>query len=119
MLKRIISNIWYFYTLRKIISIIYNLFLRLYFGSRINDHQCGFKAFKREHVIKLLDEMGYDKSLHRGWFWDAELLIRAQYNSYKIAEDPVGRKSSVRSTFKLGTELKMLKSIYTLKRKLG
>ncbi len=103
---------------RRIISILYNSFLRLYLGSKIKDHQCGFKSFNKKCLLKLLDEMGYDKSLHRGWFWDAELLIRAQNNSCRIAEVPVEWESGARSTFRFGTELKMLKSIYNLKRKL-
>lgn len=101
---------------RRIISAVYNLFLRLYFGSKVRDHQCGFKAFDRKCLLKLLDEMGYDKSFHRGWFWDAELLIRAQNNSYSIAEVPVEWKSGARSTFRFGVELKMLKAIHALKK---
>jgi hypothetical protein len=52
------------------ISLVYNTFMRLYFRSRVLDHQCGFKAFKRDVLFQLLDEMGYDATFVRGWFWD-------------------------------------------------
>jgi hypothetical protein len=48
-----------------------------------------FKAFKRDVILKLVDEMGYDKSLRRGIFWDMELLIRARRHGYRIKEIPI------------------------------
>ena len=50
---------------------------------------CGFKAFKREVILTLVEEMGYDKSLKRGVFWDTELLVRAIRHGYKIKEIPI------------------------------
>lgn len=62
----------------------FNFFTRSLLGSKLYDHQCGFKAFKREPLFDLLDEVE-DKH----WFWDTEILVRAQKKGYKIKEFPV------------------------------
>ncbi|MFW9794051.1 MAG: glycosyltransferase [Candidatus Thorarchaeota archaeon] len=69
---------------RKWFSRIYNLMARTLFRSKMKDHQCGFKGFNRESTRKLL---GSVKS--RGWFWDAEILIRAQRDGLRVVEFPV------------------------------
>jgi len=102
---------------RYIISRAYNFFLRIYFKSDVNDHQCGFKSFKKEVLLKLIDELGYDKTFKRGWFWDAELLIRAQKRGFKICELPVEWRNRDLSTFNLRRELKMIPCVLTLKLK--
>ena len=76
-------------TFRLIISLLYNAFIRLIFNTDIHDHMCGFKAFKREAILALVEEMGYDKSLKRGVFWDTELLVRALRRGYKVKEIPI------------------------------
>ena len=100
---------------RKTISKSYNFFLQFYFNSKIYDHQCGFKAFKKDHLNKLLDELGYDSSFKRGWFWDAELLIRAQKNGFKIKELPVKWTSGKQSSFKISREMKMIPYVFMLR----
>ncbi|MFC1787008.1 dolichyl-phosphate beta-glucosyltransferase [Halobacteriota archaeon] len=69
---------------RDIASRGYNFLIRTLLRSEINDHQCGFKSFKKEPLFDLLDEI---KDQH--WFWDTELLVRAQRKSYSIKEFPV------------------------------
>jgi hypothetical protein len=66
----------------------YNFLVRHMLGSKLRDHQCGFKAFEREPVIQLLDEV---EATH--WFWDTEILVRASRHGYKIKEIPVEWKS--------------------------
>jgi glycosyltransferase involved in cell wall biosynthesis len=70
--------------LRDIASKSYNLLLRLLFRTAVRDHQCGFKAFRKSSVLPLLSEV---KDTH--WFWDSELLIRAQARGLKVTEIPV------------------------------
>lgn len=65
-------------------SKMFNLLTRLMLGSRLYDHQCGFKSFKREALFRLLDEV---RDTH--WFWDTELLVRAQRAGFKVKEFPV------------------------------
>ena len=62
--------------------------VRKLLGSEIKDHQCGFKAFKREAILKILKET---EATH--WFWDTEILVRAFHMGYKIKEIPVEWKS--------------------------
>ncbi len=69
---------------RGILSRGYNLLIRLLFRIPIRDTQCGFKAFKREALLAILDDV---ESKHLSW--DAECLIRAHRKGYKIAELPV------------------------------
>lgn len=103
---------------RRSISFLYNLFIRIIFSSKIYDHQCGFKALTRKSALDIISDMGYDKNLTRGWFWDAELLIRAQKKKYKILEIPVVWHYGGKSTFSISRELKMLPYVLSLKNKL-
>ncbi len=73
---------------RRLTSKFYNFMVRLILGSKIYDHQCGFKAFKRQPTLQLLDEV---KDRH--WFWDTEILVRAAKEGYKIKEIAVEWKS--------------------------
>ena len=104
--------------LRAIYSTAYNSFLRFYFSSRVKDHQCGFKAFRKSALISLLEEMRYDKSFRRGWFWDAELLIRAQKNGLRVSEFPVNWKTGSSSTFEISREILTIPYIFKFKEKL-
>jgi glycosyltransferase involved in cell wall biosynthesis len=80
---------------RNIASKTYNFMVRALLGSKVKDHQCGFKAFRREPLMQLLDEVGANH-----WFWDTEILVRAYSRGYKIKEIPVswkgGRETKVR-----------------------
>ncbi len=80
---------------RDIASKVYNFLVRLMLGSKLRDHQCGFKAFRKSSVLPLLDKV---KDNH--WFWDTELLVLAQREGLKVKEIPVrwrqGRDTKVR-----------------------
>ena len=69
---------------RTLSSKSYNFLVRHMLGSKVRDHQCGFKAFRREAVLSLLGEV---KATH--WFWDTEVLVRAQRRGFKVKEIPV------------------------------
>jgi hypothetical protein len=69
---------------RSISSESYNFLVRHMLGSKIMDHQCGFKAFKKEAVLSLLGEV---EATH--WFWDTEILVQAHCHGFKIKEIPV------------------------------
>ncbi len=74
----------------------YNFMVRAVLGSKIKDHQCGFKSFLREPILPLLDEV---EANH--WFWDTETLVRAQRKGYKVKEIPVEWKSTRETKVKL------------------
>jgi glycosyltransferase involved in cell wall biosynthesis len=70
---------------REIISRCYNLLIRLMFRNRFSDAQCGFKALTRQAVLDLVPMVE-----DQGWFFDSELLLRAEQKGYQIFEVPVG-----------------------------
>lgn len=69
---------------REIASRSYNLLVRTILGSKLYDHQCGFKAFNRARLLPLLEKVD-DKH----WFWDTEVLVRGARAGYRIREIPV------------------------------
>ena len=66
---------------REIISRAYNLLLHLALGTRIRDAQCGFKAMRADVAHWLLPQVE-----DQGWFFDTELLVRAQREGLRIHE---------------------------------
>ncbi len=69
---------------REILSRGFNLLIRILFRTRFSDAQCGFKALRRQSAQLLLPYV-----LNNGWFFDAELLILAEKNNFRIFEAPV------------------------------
>ena len=69
---------------RGIASKGFNFLVRTILGSKLYDHQCGFKAFKRSVLLDLLDQV---RDEH--WFWDTEILVRAERAGYRVAEFPI------------------------------
>jgi glycosyltransferase AglD len=93
---------------RLLLSEAYNLLIRLLFSSKIYDLQCGFKAFKGRVLKQLVEQAGYDSTLRRGWFWDAEILIRAQRGGYKVREFGVEWSEGLSTSLNFVRELKIL-----------
>lgn len=91
---------------RDIPSRIYNLLVRIILGSKIKDHQCGFKAFNRDAVLDIIKDI---KDNH--WFWDTELLVLAQRKGLSIKEIPVSWEQGEDTKVKLGRD-----SVYMLSR---
>jgi glycosyltransferase involved in cell wall biosynthesis len=94
---------------REIASRSYNFLVRLFLGSTIYDHQCGFKAFKKGHIVRLLPGI---RSNH--WFWDTELLVRAQRKGCRIREFPVRWRAGKGTTVKINDIFEMGSSILRL-----
>jgi glycosyltransferase involved in cell wall biosynthesis len=69
---------------REIISRCYNVLIKLMFRNRFSDAQCGFKALTRNAVRELVPIVK-----DQGWFFDSELLLRAEQKGYAIYEVPV------------------------------
>jgi uncharacterized membrane protein YbhN (UPF0104 family) len=75
--------------------------------STVRDHQCGFKAFDRAVLFDLLDSVEDDH-----WFWDTEILVRAQRSGYRVREFPVewtpqddSKVDLVRDVFGMGSQI--------------
>ena len=69
---------------REVISRSYSFIFRSVLSVKFKDAQCGFKFAKRESVIQIID-----KCKDIGWFFDTEILFRAQKNNLSICEVPV------------------------------
>jgi glycosyltransferase AglD len=94
---------------REVASRSYNFLVRVILQSRLHDHQCGFKAFNRDRIISLLPAV---RSNH--WFWDTELLIRAQRNGFTVREFPVRWRAGKGTTVKISDIFEMGSSILRL-----
>ncbi|MCG2735529.1 MAG: glycosyltransferase family 2 protein [Candidatus Methanoperedenaceae archaeon] len=85
----------------------FNFITRLMLGSKLYDHQCGFKAFRRDSLFKIMDTV---KDTH--WFWDTELFVRAQRAGFKVREFPVEWKHGgatkvnlIKDVFGMGSQI--------------
>jgi Glycosyltransferases involved in cell wall biogenesis len=91
---------------REIASRSYNFLVRTILGSRLFDHQCGFKAFNKAKILPVLPTI---RSNH--WFWDTELLVRAQRAGFVVTEFPVkwragkGTTVRVKDVFGMGSAI--------------
>ncbi|MFN8532027.1 MAG: dolichyl-phosphate beta-glucosyltransferase [Dehalococcoidia bacterium] len=69
---------------REVISRGYNALITLLFRQHFSDAQCGFKAITHRaahDLVPLVED--------QTWFFDTELLLRAEQRGYRIAEVPV------------------------------
>ena len=94
---------------REIASRGYNFLVRTILGSKLSDHQCGFKGFKRDRLIALIPSV---RDTH--WFWDTEVLVRAGRAGYRICEFPVIWKESGKTTVKRRDIWDMGRAIFRL-----
>jgi uncharacterized protein (TIRG00374 family) len=92
---------------RGLASTGYNSLVKLFLRSDLYDHQCGFKAFDRETLFAIMPDV---QDNH--WFWDTEVLIRAQKAGYTIKEFPVDwtpkgdtKVDLVRDVFGMGSQI--------------
>ena len=100
-------------TYRFIVSKLFNFSLRVYFGSNIKDHECGFKLFKAKAIKDIVENMGW--SFKRRGFWDSEFLIRASQKNYLIKEIPITWEEGPKSYISLKKEKSMIPYIFFLK----
>ncbi len=68
---------------RWIISEAYKFLLKLFLGKDFGDTETGCKFFRREKIIPLLD-----KIKNQEWFWDTEIMVRANLQGLRIVEIP-------------------------------
>lgn len=99
--------------LREIVSRCYNFAIKHYLGFKLSDAVCGFKFLKRE-VFDQIMKRGAIKANH--WFFDTELLIKAEWSNFKTLEIPIdwvddqdSRVNLVEDTIKYLKEMRRLK----------
>lgn len=69
---------------REILSRGYNILIKLSFGTKFSDAQCGFKAVTKMVAAHLMPHIK-----DNAWFFDSEFLIIAEKVGYTIYEQPV------------------------------
>jgi glycosyltransferase involved in cell wall biosynthesis len=69
---------------RRALSLGYRFVARYLVGTRVSDLPCGFKLITSNIKEVVLPDVAND-----GWFFDSELVIRAAFGGYRIAEIPV------------------------------
>jgi len=90
--------------LRLLLSKVFNFIRMVLFPElKIKDCQCGFKGFKKSVFIEL-----NKKTKSNGWFWDTELLIRADKEGIKIKEIPIMWKENKRTSVRLVKDISEL-----------
>lgn len=94
---------------REMASRTYNFLVRLVLGSILFDHQCDFKAFNRDRLLSLLPAVQSDR-----WFWDTEVLLRAQRRGFRCVEFTVAWHAGKRTTVSLRDAFEMGWSILRL-----
>jgi len=93
----------------------FNFLVRTMLGSKLSDHQCGFKAFRKDLLLPVIDEVEDGK-----WFWDTELLVRAQRKGLNIVEIPIEWTEDQDSKFRIfGDTCHMAYSLLSFKLKNG
>jgi glycosyltransferase involved in cell wall biosynthesis len=90
--------------LRKILSLGYNILVRILLGIRVRDTQTGFKAFKTEYLKLIMKVI-----IVKRYSWDAEMLAVANLLKLRIAEIPVYIKQE--KLFRIKDVLRMLLEI--------
>jgi glycosyltransferase AglD len=68
---------------RYLMSRGYSWLVRHLLGVKIRDTETGYKFFRRERLIPVLDEIK-----DPGWFWDTEFMVRAERHAMRICEIP-------------------------------
>ncbi|MFA5077843.1 MAG: glycosyltransferase [Candidatus Micrarchaeia archaeon] len=84
---------------REFLSRFYNFLVRLLFDSKVHDHQCGFKAFRKRSLTDLAQRTSSDH-----FFWDTEMLVWAQRTGLAVREVPIAWREGSSSTINTLTD---------------
>jgi dolichyl-phosphate beta-glucosyltransferase len=66
---------------RRLMGLVFVMFVKILAVPGINDTQCGFKMFRKAAALKLFNQQKID-----GWAFDVEVLYLARKYGYKIQE---------------------------------
>lgn len=95
-------------------SASYNYLMRIFLGSNLKDHQCGFKFWDGEYIRKAIKEVDDNY-----WFFDSEILVRAERKGITPYELPVEWHEGRNTKVKTYDILYFLRSILKLRNDLG
>ncbi|MFA7172403.1 MAG: dolichyl-phosphate beta-glucosyltransferase [Kiritimatiellia bacterium] len=96
--------------LRRALSRVFNILVRVAGVHGIHDTQCGFKLFKAKPAKLIFERMRI-----QGFAFDVELIVRAQTSGFKVIEVPVRWDYSGHSTVRVFTHgSRMLLDVFML-----
>jgi len=98
---------------REIASKSYNVLLTVFLASKVKDHQCGFKFWDKAYIKK---EAPLIKDNH--WFFDSEMLVRAQRKGIAPYEMPVKWHENRDTKVRLKDNVYFIKQIMRLRKEL-
>ncbi len=97
--------------MRRIASRVFNVMVRLLFGLRISDTQCGAKLMRGDALRAALPHLGLTR-----WAFDVDLLFQLRRLGYRITEVPTTWSEPGGSKLKVGiTSLEMFVAICRLR----
>ena len=82
--KRHKDSVVNYSNIRKLISFIYFMFVKIFFHLPIQDTQTGLKLFKRDAIINI-----FPRILVKAFAYDLEVLVACNSNNKKIVSAPV------------------------------
>jgi glycosyltransferase involved in cell wall biosynthesis len=85
---------------REVLSRGYNTMIKMTFWNRFSDAQCGFKAIRRDVMLKLLPHIK-----NNNWFFDCEMMLLAEKHGFKIFEVPVEWIDDLDSRARIGPSI--------------
>lgn len=88
---------------RIVASRCFNLFVRILFGLRLHDTQCGAKLFRRTVLDRILPRLGVTN-----WAFDVDMLVQSYREGFTVKEYPTVWQDQSGSQLKLvkaGTEM--------------
>lgn len=101
-------------TRRRLISSLFSLVLRLFFGFGIRDTQTGLKVFSTEVALPLLMSTEND-----GWLLDLELFLKFRENMLQVVEIPVRLDYQFTSNIRPTEVFRIARELLIFKRKYG
>ncbi|MBS4931085.1 MAG: glycosyltransferase [Clostridiales bacterium] len=84
--------------IRNITSWSLNFILKISLKVKFSDAMCGFKFYRKDVAKELVSLC----SKNNGWFYCAEMMIRAEWKQYKLSEIPVHWTDDPNSKVKIG-----------------
>jgi glycosyltransferase involved in cell wall biosynthesis len=102
---------------RYVMSRGYSFLVRRLLGVPIHDTETGYKFFRRERLLPVLDEIE-----DGGWFWDTEFMVRALRHGLRLVEIPgayVRRRDKTSTVSGLRDSVAYFRKLVRFRRALG
>jgi len=100
---------------RRVASRVFNRLVRLLFGLRLTDTQCGAKVFKRSAFLRVRPDLGLTR-----WAFDVDLLYQFRRHGFRIREiatvwrDVAGSKLNLhRAVIEMALAITRLRLLYS------